>query len=254
MRRSPLGVFAWLLPVYLRRMVLGSPAPSPPPPLAPPISGIVSHLENPWRRARDSLQLGDTSLTRFAHGSRRHVRSCLRRRSESTTWSPTRTGSFRPLVRLWHQPRIHRGERGAHPAGGQIRRSARPQRVLDCLGPARQAARRRPAGNRSGRASRRRRPSRAGSGSDKMLAGEVRTVSDVAQGDSSLSRTAVGVRGGLPNGWQYDLRGDYAAVSAPAGCRYVRDRRKRRGTRPGCRHVAARPSQLDDPPAYLEPA
>jgi hypothetical protein len=52
---------------------------------------------------------------------------------------------------------------------------------------------------------------------DKMVAGEVRTVSDVAQGDSSLSRTAVGLHGGLPNGWQYDLRGDYAAVSAPAG-------------------------------------
>ncbi len=52
---------------------------------------------------------------------------------------------------------------------------------------------------------------------DKMIAGEVRTVSDVAQGDSSLSRTAVGVRGGLPNGWQYDLRGDYSAVTAPSG-------------------------------------
>ena len=52
---------------------------------------------------------------------------------------------------------------------------------------------------------------------NKMVAGEVRTVSDVAQGDSSLSRTAVGVRGGFPNGWQYDLRGDYAAVTAPSG-------------------------------------
>ena len=39
----------------------------------------------------------------------------------------------------------------------------------------------------------------------------------MAQGDATLSRTAVGVHGGLPNGWQYDLRGDYAAVSAPAG-------------------------------------
>jgi len=39
----------------------------------------------------------------------------------------------------------------------------------------------------------------------------------MAQGDASLSRTAVGVRGGLPNGWQYDLRGDYSAVSGGTG-------------------------------------
>jgi hypothetical protein len=52
---------------------------------------------------------------------------------------------------------------------------------------------------------------------DKMVAGEVRTVADMAQGDASLSRTAVGVRGGLPNGWQYDLRGDYSAVSGGIG-------------------------------------
>jgi hypothetical protein len=38
-------------------------------------------------------------------------------------------------------------------------------------------------------------------------------VTDIAPGDSSLSRAAVGVRGGLPNGWSYALQGDYAAVS-----------------------------------------
>ncbi len=48
---------------------------------------------------------------------------------------------------------------------------------------------------------------------DRAIAGEVRTVANMASNDASLSRTAVGVRGGLPNGWQYDLRGDYAAVS-----------------------------------------
>ena len=48
---------------------------------------------------------------------------------------------------------------------------------------------------------------------DRLIGGEVRSVTNVASGDTSLSRTAVGVRGGLPNGWQYDLRGEYAAVS-----------------------------------------
>lgn len=48
---------------------------------------------------------------------------------------------------------------------------------------------------------------------DRAMGGEVRTVANVGSADTTLSRTAVGVRGGLPNGWQYDLRGDYAAVS-----------------------------------------
>ncbi|HEY6066337.1 MAG TPA: hypothetical protein VIY96_09290, partial [Thermoanaerobaculia bacterium] len=48
---------------------------------------------------------------------------------------------------------------------------------------------------------------------DRLIAGELRTVTDVGGSDTSLSRAAVGVRGGLPNGWKYDLSGDYAAVS-----------------------------------------
>jgi hypothetical protein len=47
----------------------------------------------------------------------------------------------------------------------------------------------------------------------RSMGGEVRSVGDLGANDSSLSRTAVGVRGGLPNGWHYDLRGDFAAVS-----------------------------------------
>src|SRR5262249_4459308 len=48
---------------------------------------------------------------------------------------------------------------------------------------------------------------------DRAMAGEVRTVANVGSADTTISRTAVGVHGGLPNGWQYDLRGDYSAVS-----------------------------------------
>jgi hypothetical protein len=48
---------------------------------------------------------------------------------------------------------------------------------------------------------------------DRLIAGELRTVTDVGGGEANLSRAAVGVRGGLPNGWKYDLHGDYSAVS-----------------------------------------
>jgi Carboxypeptidase regulatory-like domain len=48
----------------------------------------------------------------------------------------------------------------------------------------------------------------------KTLAGEVSTVTDVASGSvgSALSRAAVGLHGGLPNGWQYGISGDYSTL------------------------------------------
>jgi hypothetical protein len=49
------------------------------------------------------------------------------------------------------------------------------------------------------------------------VAAEVRAVGDLATSDSAVARTAVGLRGGLPNGWKYDLRGDYSALTDPNG-------------------------------------
>ncbi len=49
----------------------------------------------------------------------------------------------------------------------------------------------------------------------RLLAGEVRTMTDVASastGSATLSRAAVGLHGGLPNGWQYGISGDYASL------------------------------------------
>ncbi len=47
----------------------------------------------------------------------------------------------------------------------------------------------------------------------RLLAGEVQTMTDVsAASTSALSRAAVGLHGGLPNGWQYGLSGDYSAL------------------------------------------
>ena len=54
---------------------------------------------------------------------------------------------------------------------------------------------------------------RASAASSAKVAERSRTVTDVASGDTSLSRAAVGVSGGLPNGGPTTLRGDYSAVS-----------------------------------------
>jgi len=49
---------------------------------------------------------------------------------------------------------------------------------------------------------------------NKLIAGQVSTMTDVASQSSasSLSRAAVGLHGGLPNGWQYGISGDYARL------------------------------------------
>jgi hypothetical protein len=47
----------------------------------------------------------------------------------------------------------------------------------------------------------------------RLVAGEVQTMTDVAAASTSaLSRAAVGLHGGLPNGWQYGISGDYSAL------------------------------------------
>ena len=54
----------------------------------------------------------------------------------------------------------------------------------------------------------------------RYVAGEVSTMTDVASattGSQALSRAAVGLHGGLPNGWQYGISGDYAALGGDLG-------------------------------------
>ncbi|MEP6993589.1 MAG: carboxypeptidase-like regulatory domain-containing protein [Acidobacteriota bacterium] len=52
---------------------------------------------------------------------------------------------------------------------------------------------------------------------NRILAGEVKTIADVGTQSAagSLSRTALGLHGGLPNGWQYGIAGDYARLGDP---------------------------------------
>jgi hypothetical protein len=49
---------------------------------------------------------------------------------------------------------------------------------------------------------------------NRFLAGEVSAMTDMTAGSSNaaLSRTAVGLHGGLPNGWKYGISGDYATL------------------------------------------
>ncbi len=219
MRRRRAAAFAWFLPVCISGgWSLAAPAPSPvlASPLAPPISGIVSHLENPIGGALVILyNLGDTSLTR----SRTAPDGTFVLASAPVgvyDLVAYKSGFLPALVRLWHQPasagvsavRIQLAVRSGSARGRKEAasvwelRDKLPADVLREIELEAGAQESVPPGRVR---------------VDKMVAGEVRTVSDMAQGDSSLSRTAVGVRGGLPNGWQYDLRGDYAAVSDPAG-------------------------------------
>jgi hypothetical protein len=219
MRRRRLAALAWFLPVWISGgIAAAAPAPAPvlASPLAPPISGIVSHLKDPIAGALVIFyNLGDASLARS------------RTASDGTfvmASAPVgvydlvayKKGFVPALVRVWHQPvsdgvssvriQLAAGSdgKGRNAAASSIwdLRDRLPADVLREITLE--------VGSQDAVASGRTRL-------DKTIAGEVRTVADVAQGDSSLSRTALGVRGGLPNGWSYDLRGDYSAVSDPSG-------------------------------------
>jgi hypothetical protein len=188
-----------------------------PPPAAPPISGVVRHLQAPVAGALVIFyNLGDTSLARS------------RTAADGTFVVPAapvgiyeliayKKGYLPALVRLWHQAipekvssveiaLSRQGKRAETASSSAVDvwelRSRVPADVLreislEEAGETREDA--------------------SGSGDlavNRVVAGEVRTLANVSTGESSLSRTAVGVHGGLPNGWKYNLRGDYAAVSA----------------------------------------
>lgn len=219
MRRRLSAALAFLLPAFLSGgWALAAPNASPvlASPVAPPISGIVSHLEKPIAGALVILyNLGDTSLSR----SRTAPDGTFVLASAPVgvyDLVAYKKGFVPALVRLWHQPlpdgvsavRIQlasRNEKASETVPVSSVWELRDKVPADVL---------REIAIESGFEP----PASAGPVRlDRVVAGEVRTVAHMAQGDASLSRTAVGVHGGLPNGWRYDLRGDYSAVSDPAG-------------------------------------
>ena len=187
---------------------------------APPISGVVRHLETPVAGVLVILyNLADTSLTRV-------------RTSEDGTFvlasAPAgvydliayKRGFEPALQRLWHQSAadqvsavaIELRTKGAKaaPAAAPTSiwelREKLPTDVLREVGlsveeappsdiaPAPVAAQTVPV--------------------SKLLNGEVKTMTNVAAQSAStpLSKAEVGLHGGLPNGWQYGIAGDYAML------------------------------------------
>jgi hypothetical protein len=215
------------LPYYLVLLVGAFAAPgamlAEPP--SPPISGVVRHLQKP---VADALivfyNIGDTSLTRS------------RTASDGTFVVPAapvgvydlvayKKGFLPALIRIWHPsltgalssvhiqllPRDGTAEPGAADrSSAWDLRDKVPSDVLREITLEEQQSDGKRVASLPGSPSNQMRV-------DNALGGEVRSVADVSSGDTSLSRTAVGVRGGLPNGWRYDLRGDYSAVADAAG-------------------------------------
>jgi hypothetical protein len=220
MRRRPTAILAFLLPAILSGgWALAAPTASPvlASPVAPPISGIVSHLERPIAGALVILyNLGDTSLSR----SRTATDGTFVLASAPVGVYDVvayKKGFVPALVRLWHQTpsegisavRIQLAARNEKAGSTDAVSSVwemREKVPADVLRELSIEAGTEPAAVAENKIH-----------VDRALAGEVRTVTQAQGGDASLSRTAVGVHGGLPNGWRYDLHGDYSAVSDPAG-------------------------------------
>lgn len=51
---------------------------------------------------------------------------------------------------------------------------------------------------------------------NRLMGGEVVTVAGSGGGDAAVLRTTAALRGGLPNGWRYDLSGDYSSIAPEA--------------------------------------
>ena len=207
MRRRVPAFIAAFVPLF----GAGATAFASPPPAAP-ISGVVRHLEQPIAGALVIFyNLGDTTLTRS------------RSAPDGTFVLATapvgvydliayKRGFLPALVRLWHQAlpeRVSTVEIKLAAASRTPGAASTPSTLWDLRDrlPAdvlREIALEEVSDAPVSSLDRIR--------LDRLIAGELRSVTDVG-GDTSLSRTALGVQGGLPNGWKYDLRGEYAAVS-----------------------------------------
>ena len=183
-------------------------------PPAPPISGVVRHLNAPISGALVIFyNLGDTSLTRSrTAGDGTFVLASAPIGVYDLI--AYKRGFVPALMRVWHQAvpekissveialQPHRNRAAASLSVTDIWdvRSQLPADVLREIALEDAGAEDAPApGDRVALAG--------------QIGGEVRTVADVGGADNALSRTAVGVRGGLANGWKYQLRGEYSVLS-----------------------------------------
>ena len=208
MRRSVPAFLAAVLPLFgASGLALAAPPP------APPISGVVRHLEQPIAGALVIFyNLGETTLTR-SHSAPDGTFVLATAPVGVYDLIAYKRGFLPALVRLWHQALPERvstveiklaaaGREPGAPSTPSTLWELRDRLPADVL---REIALEEVSEAPAASLDRIR--------LDRLIAGELRSVTDVSGGDTSLSRTAVGVQGGLPNGWKYDLRGEYAAVS-----------------------------------------
>ena len=183
--------------------------------LAPPISGVVRSVEMPVAGALVILyNLADASLTRS------------RTATDGTfvvAAAPVgiydliayKKGFVPALVRLWHQAAPQQISSISIELASTSKKALPSSPVPDIWElrdrlPA-DILREITAGDVEERAAAS--PAQTGERRFTRFDGDVHTVTDVAHTDTSLARAAVGVRGGLPNGWAYALAGDYSSVS-----------------------------------------
>ena len=222
MRRKPLFLLALLAPALAGG---GNMLAAPPPLVAPPISGVVRTLEAPVSGVLVIFyNLADATLTR-AHTAADGTFVLAAARVGVYDLIAYKKGFAPALVRLWHQatPQLVSSVSIQLIAAGTPKGAAQKQGPPQDIWALRDrlpadVLREITAGDTEERPSAL--TQAQGGGRIQKIAkigGEVRTVTDMAPGDTSLARAAVGVRGGLPNGWQYALQGDYSAVSDPRG-------------------------------------
>lgn len=186
-------------------------------PPAPPISGVVRHMQSPVSGALVIFyNLGDTSLTRSrTAGDGTFVLASAPIGVYDLI--AYKKGFVPALTRVWHQAvpeKISAVEIALQPH--RNRAAGKAVSVTDIW----EVRSRVPADVLREIALEEAAPEGAAAGAlgdrialDGRMGGEVRTVADVGGAENPLSRTAVGVRGGLSNGWKYQLKGEYSVLS-----------------------------------------
>jgi hypothetical protein len=200
-------------------LLIGAGGPLLASPPAAPISGVVRHNEAPVPGVLIILyNLGDSSLTRLHTAS--DGTFVLATAPVGVYDLVAYKKGFEPALRqLWHQAAAQQvsavridltRKGGAEPAVAAAPvpttiwdlRDRLPTDVLRELGMEAQGAPAAPPASTQKVAI------------NQFVAGEVSAMTDVAAGNSNaaLSRGAVGLHGGLPNGWKYGINGDYATL------------------------------------------
>ncbi len=184
-------------------------------PPAPPISGVVRHADTPLSNVLVIfVNLGDNSLTRVhtASDGTFVVASAPAGVYDLVAYKK----GFEPaLQRLWHQAgtaQVSAVSIALTPKGKRAPAEPEPQTIWDMrerlpTDVLREIAIQEVADKDTTPAQRVQ--------LNKLLVGQVSTMTEAANSNSALSRAALGLQGGLPNGWQYGITGDYARLGNP---------------------------------------